>query len=31
MGIYLVEIKITVFWKVMPQNLADRYQRFGRI
>jgi len=31
MGIYLVEIKITVFWKVMPQNLADRYQMFGRI
>ena len=29
MGIYLVQIKITVFWKVMPQDLADRYQKFG--
>lgn len=31
MGIYFVKIKITVFWKVMPQNLADRYQRLGGI
>jgi hypothetical protein len=31
MGIYLVHIKITDFWKVMPQNLADRYQKFGGI
>jgi len=31
MGIYLVQIKITVFWKVMPWNLADRYQRLGGV
>jgi hypothetical protein len=31
MGIYLVQIMITVFWKVISGNLADRYQRFEGI